>query len=170
MSLNTNYDKYDEGIEHIVIYNNKNCDNKKFNHIKNKILFKSNNKNKFEKVKHHSEGFMYIGEWKNDMRKGNGTFYNPNTKDKYEGEFKNGKAEGKGALYYNNGDMYEGEFKQWLKEGKGIYYFNNGDRYEGEFKNDAIEGYGKYFYKDGKIFDGKFKNGNDISGYISYNI
>ena len=57
MSLAPNYYKYDEGIEHIVIYNNKNFDNKNINHIKNKILFKSNNKNKFEKVKHHSEGF-----------------------------------------------------------------------------------------------------------------
>ena len=39
------------------------------------------------------------------MREGRGINYNPFTKEKYEGEFKNGKAEGKGTFYYNNGDI-----------------------------------------------------------------
>ena len=52
---------------------------------------------------------------------------------KYVGELKNDKREGKGIMYYNDGDIYEGEYKNDKKEGKGIYYFNNGqwkgDRY-----------------------------------------
>ena len=31
-------------------------------------------------------------------------------------------------MYYNNGNRYEGDWKNDKKEGKGIYYFNNGDR------------------------------------------
>ena len=29
-----------------------------------------------------------------------------------------------------------------IREGKGILYFSNGDYYNGEFKNDIIEGFG----------------------------
>ena len=63
---------------------------------------------------------------------------------RYEGEVKNGKKEGKGIEYYNNGDRYEGDFKNDKYDGKGIYYFNHGefkgDRYEGDWKNDKKEG------------------------------
>ena len=42
---------------------------------------------------------------------------------RYEGDVKNGKAEGKGIMYYNNGDRYEGDYKNGKREGKGIEYF-----------------------------------------------
>ena len=35
-----------------------------------------------------------------------------------------------------------------IREGKGIMYYNNGDRYEGDWKNDKKEGKGKYYYKN----------------------
>jgi len=44
--------------------------------------------------------------------------------------------------YYNNGDRYDGDWKNGKKEGKGIYYYNNGNRYEGDWKNDLREGKG----------------------------
>ena len=41
-------------------------------------------------------------------------------------------------MYYNNGNKYEGDFKNDKFEGKGIYYYNNepwkDDKYEGEWK------------------------------------
>ena len=54
---------------------------------------------------------------------------------------KNDKREGKGIMYYKDGEKYDGEWKNGLFEGKGIYYFKNGNRYEGEFKNDNMEIY-----------------------------
>ena len=64
---------------------------------------------------------------------------NNNTKinelGKYVGELTNDKREGKGIIFYNNGDRYEGEYKNDKKEGKGIYYFKSGSRYEEEYKN-----------------------------------
>ena len=54
---------------------------------------------------------------------------------KYVGQVVNGKAEGKGIRYWDDGERYEGDFKNGKIEGKGIYYYNNGDRYEGNFKN-----------------------------------
>ena len=49
----------------------------------------------------------------------------------YEGEFCNGKREGKGTYYFINGNKYEGDFKDGKKEGKGIMYYKNGNKYEG---------------------------------------
>ena len=52
--------------------------------------------------------------------------------------------EGKGIEYYPNGERYEGDFRNDKKEGKGIYYHNEepfkGDRYEGDFRNNIQEG------------------------------
>ena len=45
---------------------------------------------------------------------------------KYEGEFKMDKREGKGTMYYVNGDKYEGDWKNDKFEGKGLYNFING--------------------------------------------
>ena len=36
-------------------------------------------------------------------------------------------------MYCNNGDRYEGDWKNDKKEGKGIYYYNNGDREMGDY-------------------------------------
>ena len=40
------------------------------------------------------------------------------------------------GLGKNNEDKYKGEFKNDKQEGKGVMIWNNGDKYEGEFKND----------------------------------
>jgi len=77
---------------------------------------------------------------------------------RYVGQVVNGKAQGRGIYYYNNGDSYEGDFKNDKKEGKGIYYFKNGNRYEGDFKNNKIEGKGIYYYNNGDFYEGDLKN------------
>ena len=72
-----------------------------------------------------------------------------NNGDRYEGDFKNDKPEGKGIVYYKNGDRYEGDFKNGTSDGKGIYYHKNGDIYEGDYKNGKREGKGIYYYHNG---------------------
>ena len=42
---------------------------------------------------------------------------------RYVGQVVNGKAEGKGILYFNNGAKYEGDWRNNVPEGKGILYF-----------------------------------------------
>ena len=40
---------------------------------------------------------------------------------KYIGDYENGKREGNGIFYYNDGDKYEGEYVNNKREGKGIF-------------------------------------------------
>jgi len=50
---------------------------------------------------------MYIGEYKNDEKNGQGCDIFPNG-DRFEGTYNNGKREGKGALRFSNGSTYIG--------------------------------------------------------------
>ena len=86
--------------------------------------------------------------------------------DYYEGEFFDGKKEGKGKKIYQNGNeyngfgnVYEGTWKNGKENGKGVYNFNNGNVYEGEFKDGIISGKGILTTKNGESFKGMFNNG-----------
>ena len=63
----------------------------------------------------------------------------------YEGECKNGKAEGPGKAI--GIDMYEGQFKAGLPSGTGKYTWKNGNVYEGEFTKGVPDGNGTMIYK-----------------------
>ena len=82
--------------------------------------------------------------------------------DKYEGEFKNDRPNGKGTYTYKNGRKYVGDIVNTLAEGNGIMYFEDGNRYEGEFKNDKPNGRGIFYFSNGKIIEGEFKDGIPI--------
>lgn len=47
---------------------------------------------------------------------------------KYEGEFVNGKMEGKGVKTWPNGNRYEGMWKNDLQHGAGIFYSKKTDK------------------------------------------
>ena len=65
--------------------------------------------------------FEYIGEMKNrdGQFNGKGVQINLVTKDKLEGEFKNGALNGYGVLIQNDGSTFKGNWKKSLKHGKG---------------------------------------------------
>ena len=87
-------------------------------HFKNKCIFR---------IIHYDNGDIYMGEWKNNKREGNGIYYFYNG-DRYEGEFKNNKIEGIGTIYFSNGERFEGECKSDKVDGIGTFYFSNGNR------------------------------------------
>ena len=66
-------------------------------------------------------------------------------KGTYEGECKNGKAEGFGKA--TGADNYEGMFKNGLPEGTGTYKWQNGDWFIGTWKKGLMEGKGEYYSK-----------------------
>ena len=69
-----------------------------------------------------SDGRVYKGNWKNDMK------------------------EGKGRFDRAVGGNYEGEFANDRMDGKGIYNLPDGTLYKGEFKHDKMHGYGEMYY------------------------
>ena len=165
-------------MNYIIIENKKNLD--LIRDDINKILNQMNDKNsvlKFNDIMNNKElkynNGRYVGQVINGKQEGKGIRY-WNDGNRYEGDFKNGMAEGKGIYYFNNGNRYEGDFKNGKFEGKGIYYSNNGDRYEGDWKNNKHEGKGIYYYNTepwkGDRYEGDYKNGKrEGKGIYYYN-
>ena len=99
----------------------------------------------------YKNGDRYEGNWKNDKKEGKGTYYFTQKGDIYKGYFLNDYPNGKGIYYYKNGDRYEGMFKDGKKDGEGIFTYANGGRYKGSFKNDEKDGKGEYKNQNGQI-------------------
>ena len=57
------------------------------------------------------DGKYYKGEFKNDIPNGKGIKYYSNGNILYEGDFINGKFEGKGKFIYDDGGCFIGEYK-----------------------------------------------------------
>ena len=70
---------------------------------------------------------------------------------RYIGQVVNGIREGKGIMYWNDGDRYEGEWKNDKKEGKGIIYWNNGNREMGDYYNDNHIGKHVMLTRNGEV-------------------
>ena len=72
-------------------------------------------------------------------------------------------------MEYNNGDKFEGEWKKDKKEGKGkiIYEKNRKEEiFKGIFINDKIEGEGIFHFKNKEKFIGNFKNKTLMNGQL----
>ena len=129
------------------------------------------NRNNCENA-HYKGEYNYKGE-----RHGKGTYEYKLSKykktslenGKYEGDWVNGKREGKGKMTIHNyhgihtwlpkggGNTYDGEWKNDKRHGKGIMKCSNGNILkDGIWKNDKFEG--KIEFKDGAILMGKFNH------------
>jgi len=69
----------------------------------------------------------------------------PALSGKYQGDCKNGKADGNGKA--TGEDVYEGAFKSGVPDGKGKYTWKNGDYYDGEWFKGLKNGAGIMRYK-----------------------
>jgi len=91
--------------------NNKKWNGKGYD-INRNIIYELINGNSI--VKEYNEvglRIIYEGEYKNGKRNGKGKEYYYNDKIKYEGEYLNGKRHGKGKQYYYKGNLeFEGEY------------------------------------------------------------
>ena len=131
---------------------------------------KKKNNGKYIKGKYiWEDGKYYKGKFKNNLPNGKGIKYYPNGSILYEGDFINGKFEGKGKYIYDDGDYFIGQYKNGLRNGKGTIYYKNGIiMFEGEYINDKKEGNGKYIWEDGEYYVGQFKNNLPNGKGISY--
>lgn len=61
----------------------------------------------------------------------------------YVGEVdENGVPDGKGKVWYQNGDVYDGDVKGGKPDGVGSYRYSNGARYDGNWRDGAPHGFG----------------------------
>ena len=117
--------------------------------------------------------FSWSGECVNGYASGSGTeilYQNGKETERYEGQIKMGKFNGRGTFTYGPnspwaGDKYEGEFVDGKRNGKGTYTYANGDKYEGDFVNGRRNGKGTYTCGPkskwaGDKYEGDFVDGN----------
>jgi len=84
--------------------------------------------------------------------------------NKYEGEIKNGQANGKGIKTYKDGRIHKGLFKDNKRHGEGILYRPDGTIFKGNYKNDAQDGLGINITKEGVELKAFFKEGKCMKG------
>jgi hypothetical protein len=58
--------------------------------------------------------------------------------EKFEGEWVDGKMQGRGIYHYSDGSVYDGNWMAGKMQGKGLFLYPNGNRYEGEFFVSAV--------------------------------
>ena len=91
------------------------------------------------------EKLIWIGYWDDNEKGHYGKLFDSELKPIYDGEYKNGKREGKGTYHYKTGEVYEGEWVDGIREGKGIFTWQDGTKWEGTFHDNEMDGEGVYF-------------------------
>lgn len=106
------------------------------------------------------ETVSWTGPCFNGLAEGNGTaqwFVRGRPGDRYEGDYKSGKMEGRGAYALADGHRYDGTFRADLPHGRGVFRYASGDRYEGEYRDGAREGRGVMVWADGRRYEGAWR-------------
>ena len=103
---------------------------------------------------------IYYGEWEKNGNKRHGRGIQVWTDgSRYEGYWKEDKANVKGKLTHSDGDVYEGEWLEDKAHGYGVYTHIDGAKYEGNWKEDKQDGTGKESWPDGASYEGEYKQG-----------
>lgn len=95
--------------------------------------------------------------------------YYPNGNVKMEVRSKNGKPEGKGNFYDEDGNIiFTGNFKNGLMDGKILNFYPNGSIREENYYVDGVkDGIYKTYDEDGEVsVEVKFEKGQAVSGYV----
>jgi hypothetical protein len=89
----------------------------------------------------YKNGGVYEGSWRRDLYKDKGILTCPvGGFERYEGQFDNGKMNGRGTLLYRDGSKYEGQFKDDKPHGAGVYTSANQVIYDGRWIDGRREG------------------------------
>lgn len=135
--------------------------------VKKGGCFEGDCSNGFGKMINPKTEEKYEGEWRNGKRDGRGVEFYTDGEKKYVGNFKNGKYEGNGTYFYKNGDKYVGKYKNgFMNDEKGYFIFNNNIRLVARVENNIKHGKAMRIYPDGKREDTFFVNDIERKGYI----
>ena len=135
--------------------------------VKKGGCFEGDCSNGFGKMINPKTEEKYEGEWRNGKRDGRGVEFYTDGEKKYVGNFKNGKYEGNGTYFYKNGDKYVGKYKNgFMNDEKGYFIFNNNIRLVARVENNIKHGKAMRIYPDGRREDTFFVNDIERKGYI----
>ena len=70
-----------------------------------------------------------------------------------------GRCQGEGEVYLDNGDVYVGGMEDGLKSGSGTYTWVDGQVYKGKYVNGVENGQGTEKYSNGDSYVGEFRDG-----------
>ena len=102
-------------------------------------------------------GSVYEGEWRANRMSGGGTFKWPDGST-YIGNWKDGKRHGQGILQASDGFTYDGSWVENAMEGRAVATYPSGQRYEGMFMNGRREGRGSIIFANGAVYEGRFRD------------
>ena len=99
-------------------------------------------------TKHRNKDGKLI--WNFEMEKNNLVTITYPDGNKYVGEWKDDKENGKGTKTWKDGKKYVGEYKDGKRNGKGIFTWSNREKFVGEWK-EGNRWNGTYYDKEGNI-------------------
>lgn len=100
----------------------------------------------------------FDGDYRNGRADGRGRMVYA-TGDRYAGHFKHGHRDGLGRYQWSNGTEYWGYFEQGYRHGNGVATFTNGDRYAGRWRRGKPHGDGLYIPAGGEAEEREWSNG-----------
>lgn len=108
------------------------------------------------------DGSRYEGYWRNDRANGPGRLIHADG-DVYQGDWEDDKAHGWGQYMHLDGSTYEGYWQYDKQHGRGKEKWPDGSEYEGDYEDGKKHGYGKFTWADGSVYEGQFFD-NNIQG------
>lgn len=81
----------------------------------------------------------------------------------YEGTFKGGLLQGRGAMVASGGDRYEGDYKDGKRDGQGVYVSSAGQRYEGGFRDNKKHGSATVTDANGVRSEVSYRDGQQVN-------
>lgn len=170
-----NVDKVDNSVDNpeiptkrpeIIVINTPKIENTEES-TKKGACFEGDCGNGFGKMINPKTEEKYEGEWRNGKRDGRGVEFYADGEKKYVGNFKNGKYEGNGSFFYKNGDKYVGKYKNGvMNDEKGYFIFNNNVRLVARIENNVKHGKAMRIYPDGRREDTFFINDVEKKAYL----
>jgi hypothetical protein len=92
----------------------------------------------------------------------------PKKTDRYVGEMRDGRRNGRGTAVSPSADRYDGEWVNGQFQGRGYVVTSRGNRYEGEWVSGRLHGRGTFTSKQGDRFEGDWVGGKRVRGKMIY--